>query len=52
MNGSRLDRSLCYLPREHVFDCPTCGQSHVRQDQQRDYQSIKMASEPVMFGED
>jgi glutamine amidotransferase len=52
MIGPRLNRSLCYLPRDHVFDCPICGQSHVHQDHQTDYHSIEIASEPVTFGED
>lgn len=52
MVGSRLNRSLHYLQRDHIFDCPICGQPHVHHDPDTDYQAIEIASEPVSFGED
>ena len=50
--GSRLNRSLVYLLRDHVFDCPICQQPHVHHSPKTQYQSIEIASEPVTFAED
>lgn len=47
MIGSRLNRSLVYLLRDHVFDCPICGRSHVHHEPNQDYRAIEIASEPV-----
>ncbi len=52
MVGSRLNRSLHYLIRDCIFDCPICGQPHVHHDPQRRYRAIEIASEPVTDGED
>ncbi len=51
MIGSRLNRSLYYLQRDHEFSCPICGKPHVHHDQKTDYQAIEIASEPVTAGE-
>ena len=50
--GSRLNRSLHYLLRDHVFHCPICDQPHVHHDPGRDYLAIEIASEPLTHGED
>lgn len=52
MVGSRLNRSLFYLTRDHIFECPICGRPHVHHDPQRAYQAIEIASEPITYGED
>lgn len=49
--GSRLNRSLFYLQRDHIFHCPICDQPHVHHDPQKDYQAIEIASEPVTFSD-
>lgn len=52
MVGARFNRSLFYLPRDHIFHCPICDQPHVHHDPARAYQAIEIASEPVTAGED
>ncbi|WP_227269525.1 class II glutamine amidotransferase [Roseobacter weihaiensis] len=52
MVGSRLNRSLFYLLRDHVFDCPICGEPHVHHDPKSAYQAIEIASEAVTYAED
>lgn len=51
MVGSRLNRSLFYLQRDHEFSCPICGRPHVHHTPSTDYQAIEIASEPVTDGE-
>ncbi|NNE51737.1 MAG: class II glutamine amidotransferase [Sulfitobacter sp.] len=51
MVGSRLNRSLFYLHRDHVFHCPICDQPHVHHKPDQDYLAIEIASEPVTHGE-
>jgi len=50
--GSRLNRSLYHLQRDHVFSCPICGKSHAHHELTTDYQAVEIASEPVTQGED
>ena len=50
--GSRLNRSLYYLPRDHVFHCPICDAPHVHHQAGADYRSVEIASEPITHGED
>lgn len=50
--GSRLNRSLYHLQRDHVFSCPICGKSHAHHEPTTDYQAVEIASEPVTQGED
>ncbi len=50
--GSRLNRSLFYLLRDRIFDCPICDRPHVHHDPQRSYQAVEIASEPITHGED
>lgn len=52
MVGSRLNRSLYYLLRDHVFDCPICGEPHVHHNPKSAYQAIEIASEAVTYAED
>lgn len=52
MIGSRYNRSLVYLCRDHSFDCPICGEPHVHHDARTNYQAVEIASEPVTVGED
>ncbi|MFC6638198.1 class II glutamine amidotransferase [Sulfitobacter sp. JBTF-M27] len=52
MVGSRLNRSLYYLPRDHIFHCPICDEPHVHHEPGRDYRSVEIASEPITHGED
>ena len=49
MIGSRYNRSLHYLFRDHAFQCPICQRSHVQHSPKVDYQAIEIASEPVTF---
>ena len=49
MIGSRYNRSLHYLHRDHVFHCPICEKPHVHHNPKTDYQAIEIASEPVTF---
>ncbi len=49
MVGSRYNRSLYYLQRDHIFHCPICGQPHVHHSPKTDYQAIEIASEPITF---
>ena len=51
MIGSRLNRSLFYLQRDHEFSCPICGKPHVHHIPKTDYRAIEIASEPVTEGE-
>ncbi|MDU8911619.1 class II glutamine amidotransferase [Aestuariicoccus sp. MJ-SS9] len=52
MIGSRLNRSLYYLRRDHIYHCPICGAPHVHHDPKAHYHSVEIASEPVSHGED
>lgn len=45
--GSRLNRSLYTLHRDHIFQCRICGQPHVHHDPQTPYRSVEVASEPI-----
>ena len=45
--GTRLNRSLVSLRRDHVFNCPICGKTHVHHDAQTSYRAVEIASEPV-----
>lgn len=45
--GSRLNRSMHFIRRDHQFECPVCGKSHVHHDPSRRYRAIEVASEPV-----
>jgi predicted glutamine amidotransferase len=49
--GSRFNRSLQYLVRDHVFHCPICNRVHVHHDLNTSYRSVEIASEPVTGGE-
>jgi len=50
--GSRFNRSLHYLVRDHVFECRICGQPHVHHRPATAYQSVEIASEPITLHED
>ncbi|MFK7878247.1 hypothetical protein [Roseobacter sp.] len=52
MVGSRLNRSLFHLPRDHIFECPICGRPHVHDDPRRACPAIEIASELITHGED
>jgi predicted glutamine amidotransferase len=45
--GSRYDRSLHYLVRDHLYDCPICGKPHVHHKHDTAYRAVEIASEPV-----
>jgi predicted glutamine amidotransferase len=45
--GSRLNRSLWFLARDHTFVCPICGRPHVQHQPGVGYRSIEVASEPL-----
>lgn len=45
--GSRLNRSLYYLRRDHLHVCTICGKTHVHHDAKQPYRAIELASEPV-----
>ncbi len=45
--GSRFGRSLWYLEREFIFECPICGKAHVHHKAGSDYRSVEIASEPL-----
>lgn len=47
--GSRLNRGLYTIRRDHQFQCPVCGKPHVHHDPKHDYRAIEVASEPVTF---
>ena len=47
MIGSRLNRSLVHLFRDHVFDCPICRRTHVHHKPEQNYRAVEIASEPV-----
>lgn len=47
MVGSRLNRSLVHLRRDHLHVCLVCGQTHVKHEPSTSYRAIEMASEPV-----
>ena len=49
--GSRLNRSLYHLHRDHLHTCTICGKTHVHHDPKQDYRAIEVASEPVTFDE-
>ncbi|PUB12443.1 class II glutamine amidotransferase [Yoonia sediminilitoris] len=50
--GSRYNRSLHYLVRDHIYACPICGKSHVHHEPSTAYQAVEIASEPVTPDED
>jgi len=45
--GSRYNRSLFTLHRDHIFKCRICGKSHVHHDPKKPYRSVEVASEPI-----
>lgn len=45
--GSRWERTLWYVEREHVQDCEICGFPHIRHDPQVNYRATVIASEPI-----
>ena len=45
--GSRFGRTLWYLERGFVFECPICGKSHVHHETGSDYRAVEIASEPL-----
>lgn len=45
--GSRLNRSLVHLRRDHLHVCLVCGQTHVKHKPSAEYRAIEVASEPV-----
>ena len=45
--GSRLNRTLWYLHRDHTFVCTICGKPHVHHKAGEHYQSLEVASEPI-----
>ena len=45
--GSRLNRSLWFLERDHSFVCPICGKPHVHHEPGVGYRSVEVASEPL-----
>ena len=47
--GTRLNRTLHMIRRDHQFLCPVCGKSHVHHDPKHDYRAVEVASEPVTF---
>lgn len=49
--GSRLNRTLWFLERREVMQCPICGQPHVHHDHATRYRSVEVASEPLTPGE-
>ncbi|MHA7827553.1 MAG: class II glutamine amidotransferase [Roseovarius sp.] len=49
--GSRLNRSLYHLLRDHLHVCNYCGKTHVQHDPQQPYRAIEVASEPVTLDE-
>ena len=49
--GSRLNRSLYHLRRDHLHVCMICGKTHVHHDAKQAYRAIEVASEPVTFDE-
>ncbi|WP_294606582.1 class II glutamine amidotransferase [Roseovarius sp.] len=50
--GSRYNRSLFSLRRDHVFICGICGKSHVHHALRTPYRSLEVASEPVTSEDD
>ncbi len=47
MIGSRLNRSLVHLYRDHTFECPICKKPHVHHKAGQNYCAVEIASEPV-----
>jgi len=45
--GSRLNRTLWFLRREDVFDCPVCGKPHVHHQPSKLYRAMEIASERI-----
>jgi len=45
--GSRLNRSLWFLERDHTFICPICSKPHVHHEPGIGYRSVEVASEPL-----
>ncbi len=52
MIGSRLNRSLFSLRRDHVFTCPICEKPHVHHQPQTAYRAVEIASEQITTDED
>ncbi|MBP0480898.1 class II glutamine amidotransferase [Sagittula salina] len=49
--GSRLNRSLYQLRRDHLHTCALCGQTHVKHEASESYCAIEVASEPLTHDE-
>ncbi len=49
--GTRLNRSLYHLRRDHLHICTVCGRTHVRHEPKASYRAVEIASEPVTFDE-
>ncbi|MBT8456712.1 MAG: class II glutamine amidotransferase [Alphaproteobacteria bacterium] len=49
--GSRLNRSLVHLRRDHLHVCTICGRTHVKHEPSTSYRAVEVASEPVTFDE-
>lgn len=45
--GSRFNRTLFHMRRDHLHVCSICGQSHVHHDPKAPYRSVEVASEPI-----
>ena len=45
--GSRLNRTLWFLERDHTFCCDICGKPHVHHNPKKDYKAVEFASEPI-----
>ncbi|PWJ09932.1 class II glutamine amidotransferase [Jannaschia seohaensis] len=45
--GSRLNRTLYHLRRDHLHVCNYCGKTHVHHDPKQPYRAIEVASEPI-----
>ncbi len=45
--GSRINRSLWFLERDHTFVCPICGKPHVHHEPGIGYRSVEVASEAL-----
>ncbi len=49
--GSRLNRSLFHLSRDHLHVCTVCGRTHVKHEAKTAYRAVEVASEPVTIDE-
>lgn len=47
MVGTRINRTLWYLEREGLSECPVCGKSHVHHHAPTRYRAAEVASEPI-----